>query len=284
MTFKPLLAAKATMADVHYPAFATPKIDGIRCLITVTGPATRKLKAIPNHHIRELLTTLPVGLDGELWIPGAKCFGDVSTAVMAHDGKPDFRYLVFDNFETSGGYLTRVEKLRGMNFPEWVTVLEPERIENEEALLAYERTVLYADFEGVMLRSERGPYKHGRSTVREGTLLKLKRFEDDEAVVYGYQELLHNENAAEQDALGHTKRSTAQAGKTAGGMLGALMLRTPDGIEFNVGTGFTQVQREALWEARQDLLGLTVKYRHQGAGAKTKPRFPSFLGFRHPND
>ncbi len=287
-TFKPMLAGTLeSLADVRYPVLCTPKIDGIRCLITEAGPVSRKLKPIPNDHVRETLWTLPRGLDGELWIPGAKCFGDVSSEVMRKTGRPSFEYLIFDTFALSDmgvPYEMRVRALREMPLPEFARALDVDRIENEAALLRYEASCLEAGFEGVMLRCPHGPYKHGRSTVCEGWLLKLKQFADDEAMIIGVQELLHNDNALECDALGHAKRSTHQDGKRAGGKLGALMLRRPDGLEFNVGTGFTDTQREALWAARENLPGLTVKYRHQGSGAKDAPRFPSFLGFRHEDD
>ena len=40
------------------------------------------------------------------------------------------------------------------------------------------------------------PYKQGRSTVREGYLLKVKTFLDDEATVVRFEERMHNGNEA----------------------------------------------------------------------------------------
>jgi hypothetical protein len=73
-----------------------------------------------------------------------------------------------------------------------------------------------------MLRDPNGPYKFGRSTRKEGYLLKLKRFCDSEAEVIGVVELMHNGNEAKTNALGRTERSTRKAGKTGMGVLGAL--------------------------------------------------------------
>jgi DNA ligase 1 len=291
--FKPMLAGKPdSVTQVMFPTYATPKIDGIRCLTTHAGVVSRKLKPIPNDFISQLMHTLPVGLDGELWIPGAANFGEVSAAVMSHSWTPSplvewpgFQYLVFDtHLETSIGYLTRVAWLHSHKLPAWVKILDPVRIEDPDALLVYEEKCLAEGHEGVMLRSPDGGYKHGRSTVNQGWLLKLKRFEDSEAEVIGTVELQHNENEATQDALGHTKRSTAKAGKVAGGVLGALVCRTPDGIEFEIGTGFTAADRAEMWERRARLVGKIAKYRHQPHGAKEKPRCPVFLGFRHRDD
>ena len=169
--------------------------------------------------------------------------------------------------------------------PEWVRALIPEDIFDKVGLLAYETKQLKDGHEGVMVRSLDGPYKEGRSTVREGYLLKLKRFEDDEARVIGVIEELHNENEATVDNLGRTKRSSHKANKTGKGSMGALRCtRLRDGKEFKIGTGFTAEQREELWLEREDVLGRIVKYKSQAVGAQEKPRFPSFLGFRHKDD
>ena len=123
--------------------------------------------------------------------------------------------------------------------------------------------------------------KEGRSTAKEGILGKVKRFADGEAVIIGIEELYRNGNAAETNALGHTERSTAAAGLVAAGTLGALVVRAEGYAEsFKIGTGYTAAQRDDLWRDRSSLIGRTVKFKHQPAGAKDAPRFPVHLGFR----
>src|SRR5690606_27777905 len=113
----------------------------------------------------------------------------------------------------------------------------------------------------------------GRSTAREGHLLKLKRFTDGEAVVIGFEELMHNANEATKDELGYTKRSTHADGKVPMGTLGALKVRDlTTGIEFSIGTGYTAAQRRKLWDARDTLVGKVVKYKHFEGGVKDAPR------------
>jgi DNA ligase-1 len=154
--------------------------------------------------------------------------------------------------------------------------------ENEEGLLEYEIRCLAKGFEGVMIRDPLGPYKFGRSTVREGWLLRVKRFQDAEGVVIGFEELMHNSNIAERDALGKMKRSSHKAGMVPMGMLGAILLRMPDGVEVSCGTGFTEMQRRGFWRPGKlkQLMGKTVKFKYQKHGTKDKPRHPVFLGFR----
>jgi DNA ligase-1 len=157
-----------------------------------------------------------------------------------------------------------------------------------EELLAMHTTFLEAGFEGTMIRSSEGPYKRGRSTTKEGILLKLKAWEDEEATVVGVVEAMHNGNEATVDATGHTKRSTHAAGKTGKDTMGALLCRFPDGAEFGLGTGFTDAERRRIWLDRETFVGQRVKVRHQpdpgGRQPGQAPRIPSFLGFRHEDD
>src|SRR3990167_8829694 len=72
---KPMLAATATVGEIQTlltkgPLIATPKLDGIRCLIKDGRLYSRSLKPIPNQFIRATLEDRPElnGLDGELMI------------------------------------------------------------------------------------------------------------------------------------------------------------------------------------------------------------------------
>jgi DNA ligase-1 len=59
------------------------------------------------------------------------------------------------------------------------------------------------------------------------------------------------------------------------GRLGALLVRLPNGIEFAVGTGFSDRQRET-----PPGIGATVTFRYQELSEAGVPRFPSFVGVR----
>ena len=137
-------------------------------------------------------------------------------------------------------------------------------------------------YEGVMIRTPHSHYKCGRSTEREGYLLKIKRFEDAEAVVLDTYEGMSNLNPAEKDNFGRTKRSLSQAGLVGRGELGGFVVRHVEtGVEFRVGYNHVVggIDRVTLWERRETLVGRLVKFRHQPSGAKEAPRFPKFIGF-----
>jgi len=144
-------------------------------------------------------------------------------------------------------------------------------------------------YEGVIVRDPRAPYKQGRSTATQGWLLKLKRYEDAEAVIIGFEELMHNENEAFTNVQGHTSRTSHKAGQRAGNVLGALTCRlvSDPSVVFSIGTGFDFQQRETFWYDRAALMGKIVKFKYMPygmLGSTGVPRFPVFLSFRDEID
>lgn len=295
MRFKPLLAH--TIEDtskVQYPVMVSVKLDGIRCLIIDGVAMTRSLKPIRNEYVQSVLGNHEYnGLDGELIVGGifAKdCYRVTNSGVMSKEGKPDFKYHVFDIHNSTETFNTRYANIPNRMF---VTNLRhvqylrhvPHLIAHTELdLLKIEANVLEAGGEGLMVRSLDGRYKYGRSTMKEGILGKLKRFVDDEFLVVGFEERMHNGNDATTNALGHTERSSHKQNKTGRGDLGALVLRTQGGLEFTCGSGFTDDLRKAIWDNRDLYLGKLAKVKHFSVGVKDLPRFPTFVGFRDTQD
>lgn len=288
MTFKPLLAYTVKDAEaLRYPVLASPKLDGIRCVIHNDQPVSRTLKPIPNRFIQSELGFYPP-FDGELMVgdpldPAA--FNKSTSGIMSHDGEPDFTYWVFDYVEA--GFLHMSFETRLLMAQETIKhwprarLVPHTKVHNATELMRLEAHYVGLGYEGVMVRVPWGTYKFGRSTESQGLLGKVKRFEDTEGTIVGYEELMHNENEATVNNLGYQERSTAQAGQVPGNTLGALRVSHPDFDEtFGIGTGFTADERFTLWQIRDTLTGQSVKFKHQPAGAKDRPRFPSYLGLR----
>ena len=184
-------------------------------------------------------------------------------------------------------YACRMQELKRL--PEFAHVekILPVEIRDAVQLGEYEEQCLSQGYEGVMIRTPESPYKCGRSTEREGWLLKIKRFDDDEAVVLETYEGLSNLNPAERDAFGRTKRSSCKENKVGRGELGGFVVRVMStGVEFRLGYNHVLggIDRVTLWEQRDSVLGKIVKFMHQPSGAKDAPRFPKFIGFREAWD
>jgi DNA ligase-1 len=101
-------------------------------------------------------------------------------------------------------------------------------------ILNFEHDTLTKAFEGIIIRDPHAPYKYGRSTKKEGGMLKLKRFCEAEGEIVGFTQLFHNNNPAEEDELGLTKRSSAKSGKKPDALLGAFLINSFEGLSFSV--------------------------------------------------
>lgn len=291
--FKPLLAEPVDFQYLDYAnTWLSPKYDGIRAIVRDRVVVSRNLKPIRNKYVQHMYGRPEYEhLDGELIVgePTAKdCYLQTNSGVMSTDGEPDVRFYVFDHIEEPTiEYCRRYVKLSEYQHDDRIRVVRQHGIIDHAALLDLEEYYLGLGYEGVMLRTFMGPrsyYKYGRSTAKEGILNKLKRFVDAEAEVIGYEEEMENTNAATKDALGHTERSMAKEGMVGKGRLGALVCKTPEGVVFKIGTGYTAKQREDLWKIRDRLPGTFRKYKSFLIGVKDAPRFPVDLGPRDPID
>lgn len=290
--FKPLLAKEADLSCLDYGnIWASPKLDGIRAIVINGVVLSRKLLPIPNPHVQAMFGHLE-HYDGELIVgePHAKdVYHKTFSGVMKSSGEPQVTFHVFDHVaDPNAEYRRRYLLINPSAGPNGSVCQVPQHgVHHYDDLLQIEEHYINKGYEGLMLRAIQGPrsrYKFGRSTTREGTLLKLKRFADAEAKIVGFEEEMANNNEAVKDELGNTKRSSHQENKTGKGRLGALVCETGDGVRFNIGTGFTAQQRQEIWDERDDLLGTLVKYKCFPIGVKAAPRFPVFLGHRSTLD
>jgi DNA ligase-1 len=283
---KPMLAATCDdVSKLTYPLYASPKLDGVRAVVTKDGKLlSRSLKPIPNPHVNKLFAFKQfAGFDGEL-ILGSPTAPDVYRqtvgAVSREYGEPAVKFHVFDLWGHGGAFSDRWGALQGRD-TDRVVVVEQTLARTPAELLKLEELCLDAGYEGLILRSPAGKYKFGRSTLKEQGMLKLKRFVDSEAEIVEVIEEESNQNEAKRNALGRTERSTAKAGMVATGRAGALQVRdVVSGVEFAIGTGLCDADRDFLWKHRKELPGQLIKYKSFPVGVKDKPRFPVYLGPR----
>ncbi len=168
-------------------------------------------------------------------------------------------------------------------------MLQHEWVANETEFMLAASKHIDQGFEGTMIRSFDGPYKSGRSTLKQGWLLKYKAWADAEGTVVGFEELMHNENPDLRDKFDHAKRSSHKANMIPANTLGALILSTEWG-ELRVGTGFDAALRQEIWGSMKwsevegryltSYFGRTITFKYQAHGMQDKPRFPVFKGFR----
>ncbi|AEC53140.1 DNA ligase-product DNA complex - adenylate [Synechococcus phage S-CRM01] len=286
-----MLAGNFDPKKAKFPYCATPKIDGIRFLMVNGRALSRTFKPIRNEYIQKLLSKhLPDGIDGELTC--GDTFQSSTSAIMRIAGEPDFKAWIFDYVDPDSTsilpFIERFDQISDIIYngpiPFKHQVLGQSILYNIDDLNRYEEACLNEGYEGVMLRDPYGTYKFGRSSTNEGILLKVKRFEDAEATVIRIDEKMSNQNIAEKDNFGRTKRSSCLDGMVPMETTGALFVRNSDGLEFSIGSGLNDEMRDEIWKNKSSYIGKLVKYKYFPQGVKDLPRHPVFLGFRDPDD
>lgn len=293
---KPMLAY--TIEDTSkesYPALLSVKLDGIRAIVMGGVVYSRSMKPIRSKVVQELFGKPEYnGLDGELlygeW-NAPNVFNVTTSVVMATELKPEYdkskiNFVVFDYFLCEYNYEARddfayeiVNKTDNLQ----IFHLANDMVYDEAGLLVFERSTLEQGYEGIMKRNPYSLYKQGRSTFKEQGIGKLKRFSDDEAIVIGFEEKMHNTNEAKTNELGRTQRSQDQSGMVGADTLGALIC-TCWGIQFTMGSGFDDAGRAEVWANRDKYIGKLAKFKHFEIGAKDSFRFPIFQGWRDEDD
>lgn len=299
--FKGMKASNADTCKIVFPCYISLKIDGIRCHhLPTKGAKTCTLRPVPNEYIRSEIERImheyfPEDvIDGE--ITSGSTFQDCQSSIMSKNGTPEFTYHIFDcikegtnvySFRERYEYLYNKVQIVSKKYPS-IKLVQCILVNSMEELLKIYDEYVLAGAEGAMLRAPDAVYKFGRSTVKEGYLLKLKPLKSSEARVVGFVEAMENTNEAYIDALGHTKRAAHAAHKIPKGTLGALQVQDINNElwEFEIGTGIglTQMLRKEIWDNQEKYLGKIITYKYQAVGIKDKPRIPKFCGFRAEED
>jgi len=159
------------------------------------------------------------------------------------------RFMVFDLPAHGGSFNQRLQALKqlipGLQTP-WIQAVEQTKVSDHATLQRMLERITRQGGEGLMLHRGASLYQ----ALRNDDLLKLKTHEDAEARVIAH---------------------LPGKGKYQG-MMGALLVETPDGLRFKLGTGFSDDQRR-----QPPALGSLVTYRFRGLNPGGIPRFASFM-------
>jgi len=253
----------------HPPFIVQPKYDGIRCRAIPAQNGYILLSSEENvifsvPHINSLLSVygFKAELDGELYNHEIykqggfdAIYSIVSRTVNLHPMHREIGFHIFDivNELPQMKRTVLIENLKNIHpkikvSPFWLC----ESL--DEIMRVYDK-LIELGYEGIIVRHFDAPYERKRSTY----VMKFKPKKIDVYDIVGSQEEISIDGIPKN-------------------RLGALICASGDGNLFNVGTGFTDEQRESLWEMRGILPGMRVKvkYQHITSGKKV-PRFPVFV-------
>lgn len=196
-----------------------------------------------------------IPLDGELWLGRAQ-FERIAALVLSkqdnEDSWRDVRFMLFDLPADKRNFSARIiemnRRVKQANSV-YLQVIAQQKFHDIARLMAYLDTVMAHSGEGLMLHHEKAFYHAGRNS----SLMKLKKHQDGEATVVAH-------------LPGQGKYQT---------MLGAITVKTAEGIVFNIGSGFTDLQRQ-----HPPAINSTITYKYFGKTAQGVPKFASFVRIR----
>ena len=234
------------------------KYDGVRAIWdgkTLKFRSGRTVTA-PSWFLEKLP---PEALDGELWLARGQfdvLSGIVRKAIADDTEWQRVSYMIFELPPPEGAapmpFSERANHIKAIvaraNFPA-LKAVDQRQVKDRAALKRELDAVVKGKGEGLMLHLADAPYVTGRRDV----LLKLKPLLDTEAKV-----------------ISHIPGKGKHAGR-----MGALLVLTPAGLHFKLGTGFSDAVR-----ANPPMVGALVTYTFRDVTPSGKPRFASFLRVR----
>lgn len=196
----------------------------------------------------------PFPLEGELW-GGRGTFEQTASIVKQqrpHDGWLQLKFAIFDVPQAVGAFTTRLAQAS-----DWLTAhpsayafVIPQLPVRDQARLQQElQRIEELGGEGLIVRRPDALYAAGRSP----DILKVKNCQDAEATV-----------VAHLPGKGRNE-----------GRLGALLVALDDGVQFKIGSGFSDAERQS-----PPPVGTLVTFKFYGTYQSGLPKFPSFVRIR----
>ena len=191
-------------------------------------------------------------LDGELWTKRDD-FENIQSIVLDKTPSSKWREITYNIFEIpnkSGDFDKRLELIKLWqikNKNRFIKIIPQLKCKNKEHLNLYLKRLINKKAEGIILKNPKPFYFKGRNS----NILKVKKFNDMEGVIIGFN---YDEN----------KR------------LKSLVLKLSNDVIFNLGGGF----REEIRLNHKFKVGDIITFKYYGFTKNGKPKFASFLRVR----
>jgi hypothetical protein len=299
--FSPHLACDADLSKAKYPLVFMHKVDGCRILVRDGRAVGRSLKTYKNKKMTAYLShPMLSGIEGEViatYPNDPDLCRKTTSLVNTIDGELPKSIMLFEYLSDETKDLGYGDRMKALDkvlpeiqaaFPD-IDLYTPEmwylEARDDGYINLKYQEFLEDDYEGMVLRDYHGKHKDGRATVKEAAYLRMKPTGDSEGICIRLEEAFENQNEAKTNELGHTERSTHNANMVAKGMVGALLLLTPEGKEIKIGAGkMTHDERIFYWNNPDKIVGEPVKYAFLAVGEMNKPRHGRYISIRAKED
>jgi len=229
------------------------KLDGVRAWWDGKKKTFTSRLGNEYHAPKWFVDAMPedVVLDGELFAGNGNFQQTVSAVRKLNPIDSEWKavkFMVFDMPEHGGKYEERLTAMFDiLPVPtQYCELLKTRVLPTRADVFKFLTEAEAQGYEGVMLREPGSLYESGRSH----TLLKVKTFKDCEVTVTGYEP-------------GKGKHK---------GRMGALTVRMDSEVEFSVGSGFTDKERE-----NPPAIGSRITVKYQELSKDGVCRFPTYL-------
>lgn len=267
-----------------FPGYSSPKIDGVRGVITQFGIRKKDFSLFENKPLQDLiknsdnsLTGLLSGFDceitvGEILGNSRLCAETAGFLLSKERLIPDsLRFNVLDLGEANkDDFINRLKQVYNRSclarddfedselFKRLVFV-EQTLVLNEEELMREHRRNIELGYEGTCYKTASNIYRFKRATAKDG-FFRIKDFIQEDAVILDITE-------------GKGIKS---------GMVGSFTCKdVKSGKSITVAAGvLVDSERRSIYEDRENYIGRTLSYKYMNYGIKDKPRFPTFVHFR----
>ena len=277
--FSPMLAKQwedyEDQIDWSKGVWISPKMDGLRCIITKEGAFSRNGKVFLSfpHILRELqplFTKFPdLILDGECYCERlSDNFNKIISLAKKTKPTPQdiqesekyLQYWIFDCPSIEGNFNSRYTYLQkqilidnGFLNNNWIKLCKHTLIYDSTQIKINLNKYIEQGFEGLMVNTYDGKYEQKRSR----NLLKNKLFKDIEAEICGIVEGLGNRS----------------------GMFGYAQMKLPNGKTFDSNARGNEILYKEILKNKNKYIGKKATVRFQDYTPDGIPRFPVIVDF-----
>ena len=290
------------VGEIPLPIYYSTKLDGYRCVYINGAPHSATMREYDNIHLRKMLKPLVRRsnwiFDGELYAHGEPFEAHGKIRSKSKPLPPALRFWIFDAIHVddwdkpltkfADRYVNLKRLLENVDAP-GLKVVQQRMATTHEQLDNWFRADIDDGFEGGIARTPDAPYKHGRCTVKQAQMFKLKDFVDYDAKIIEVHEMMGIREGAERtlDPLGHRKAVHKKEDLEPKGTFGHFVValdqdQFPNAETMVIGgwKGLSFEKRAKIWANKKKYPGQWIRFQGQSVGIKDRPRIPKNVQFR----